>query len=74
MARKRDPDMLKALKASPKLGKRSGLLKATFSLKPKQLAAVVTEAQRRAQVAGRIRADASEVVREALDAWIARRK
>jgi hypothetical protein len=76
MARKAEAAMAKAMKANPKskIGPRSGFIKATFSLEPEQLAAVVGEAQRRAGAAGRIRADASEVVREALDAWIGKRK
>ncbi|MGC3998089.1 MAG: hypothetical protein QM767_11600 [Anaeromyxobacter sp.] len=61
--------MAKAIKASGKVGPRSGFVKATFSLLPEQLAAVVTEAQDRAQERGVVRADASEVVREALEAW-----
>jgi hypothetical protein len=75
MAKKpRSADMAEALRASGKIGPRSGFVKATFSITPEQLAAVVTEAQRRAQERGVIRADASAVVREALDAWAKRKR
>lgn len=75
MARKAaSSNMAQALKASPKIGPRSGFLKATFSVTPEQLAAVVTEAQRRAQDRGVVRADASAVVREALDTWMKRKR
>jgi hypothetical protein len=73
MAKKASSSMAQALRARGKIGKRSGFVKATFSVEPEQLASVVTEAQRRAQERGVIRADASAVVREALDAWIAKR-
>ena len=47
-----------------------GYLKSTFSIRPDQLRAIRAEARRRADAAGMFRADASEVVREALDLWI----
>jgi hypothetical protein len=49
-----------------------GYLKATFSIRPDQLRAIRAEARRRADAAGAFRADASEVVREALDNWVRR--
>lgn len=74
MVRKQEANMANAIKAGRKVGRRSGYIKATFSIEPEQLAAVVSEARRRADTEGAIRADASAVVREALAAWIARRK
>lgn len=56
-----------------KVGPRSGYVKATFSLTPSQLQMLLTEAKGRAERAGRFRPDASELVREVLDAWIGRR-
>jgi hypothetical protein len=47
-----------------------GLVKATFSIRPEQLVALRKEARRRADAAGTYRADASEVVREAVDLWL----
>jgi hypothetical protein len=64
----------RAVKASGKVGPRSGLVRMVVYVTPEHLGAVVDEGQRRAREAGRVRADASEVVREALDAWIGRRK
>jgi hypothetical protein len=63
----------KALKASGKVGPRSGLVRMVVYVRPEQLGAVVAEAQRRSQEKGVVRADSSAVVREALDAWIAKR-
>ncbi len=51
-----------------------GLAKATFSIRPDQLAAIRGEARRRADLAGSYRADASEVVREAIDSWLKGRR
>lgn len=57
-----------------KVGPRSGFLKVTLSLRPEQLTALVGAARRRADERGAIRADASEVAREAIDAWLKRLK
>ncbi len=64
--------MAKALKASGRVGPRSGLVRMVIYVRPEQLGAVVAEAQRRAQERGVVRADSSAVVREALDAWMKR--
>ncbi len=56
------------------VGKRSGLVKQAFSIRPDQLAALVRVARARADEAGRVRPDMGEVVREALDLWLARNK
>lgn len=74
MTKREAAAMAKAMKTSGKVGPRSGLVRAVFYVRPEQLGAVVTEAQGRAQAAGRVRSDASEVVREALDLWAKRRK
>jgi carbamoylphosphate synthase large subunit len=66
--------MAEAMRATRKVGARSGFVKATFSLDPEQLAGVVAEANRRALARGAMRSDASEVVREAIVAWLGRRK
>jgi hypothetical protein len=47
-----------------------GFTKATFSLRPEQLEALRAAARQRADRAGLFRPDVSEVVREALDAWL----
>lgn len=70
-ARKGTP---KKAKASWRVGKRSGFIKATVSLTREQFDAIRDEAKRRADQKGAIRADASEVVREALAAWLAKRR
>jgi hypothetical protein len=57
-----------------KAGPVSGLVKATFYVTPEVLAALVTEARKRADERGAVRADASAVAREALEAWLKRRK
>ena len=51
-----------------------GFVRAVVSLRPAQLDAIRDEAMRRmrARKAGRI--DAGEVIREAVDAWIGKRK
>jgi hypothetical protein len=64
--------MTAALKA--KAAPRSGLVRVTMYLEPEQLAALVAEAQKRAAATGKVRADASAVAREALAAWLKRRK
>ncbi len=48
---------------------RSGFVKLTVSVRPEQYAALLAEARRRADAAGRFKLDASELVREALDLW-----
>lgn len=55
--------------ASWRVGKRGGV-KATFTITREQFDAVRDEAKRRADERGSIRADASEVVRDALGAWL----
>ena len=71
---KREADMAKAIKVSRKVGPKSGMVKATFSLEPEQLAALLAEAQRRAQERGAMRSDTSEVVRELMAAWMKGRR
>lgn len=56
-----------------KVGPRSGLTRATFSVEVEQLEALQVEAMKRAQERGSLKPDASEVVREALTAWMKRR-
>ncbi len=56
--------------ASRKVGPRSGFVRATFSLAPEQLDAVLNEAKARADAAGRFQPDASEVVRDVLAGWV----
>jgi hypothetical protein len=53
---------------------KKGLVKAMFSMEAHQLAALRAEATRRMVERGRGRLDASEVVREAVDAWLKRRR
>ncbi len=67
---KAEGGMAEAMRTARKVGPRSGFVKATFSLEPEQLAGVVAEANRRAVERGAMRSDASEVVREALVAWL----
>lgn len=57
-----------------RIGPRSGFLKTIVSLEPEQLAELRAEALRRAQAQGSIRPDVSALVREALKAWLARRR
>jgi hypothetical protein len=59
--------------SSWRVGKRSGLFKATFSITGEQLEALKREADRR-RPAGALRSDTSAVLREVLDAWLARRR
>jgi hypothetical protein len=51
-----------------------GLEKAMFRLEPGQLQALRREALRRAGERGSMKPDASELVREAVEAWLPRRK
>lgn len=55
-------------------GMKKGLVKAMFSMESRQLEALRAEATRRMveRKAGRI--DASEVLREAVDAWLKRKR
>ncbi len=57
--------------ATWRVGKRTGLYKATFSITREQLEALSREAERR-RPPGALRADASKVLREILDAWLAK--
>ncbi len=57
-----------------KVGPKSGLAKTTVYLRPDQLRRLHEEARRRANAAGQLRADASAVLREAVDAWLAKRR
>jgi Arc/MetJ-type ribon-helix-helix transcriptional regulator len=65
-----------AKKAAAKQPERSpmfkGYQKVTVSLPPEQATALKQEALRRAFTAGGARPDAGEIVREALDAWLAK--
>lgn len=58
--------------ASWRVGKRSGLFKATFSIEREQLDALRDEADRR-RMPGALRSDTSEVLREMLAAWLKKR-
>jgi hypothetical protein len=49
-----------------------GHRKVVVSLKDSQAVALVAEARRRADERGAIRADVSEIIRELVDAWIAK--
>ncbi len=49
-------------------------LKVMFKIAPDQLEALRAEAMRRAKERNRGRIDASEVLREAVDAWMRKRK
>jgi hypothetical protein len=49
---------------------RKGLVKTLVSLEPKQLKALRAEAMKRMKASGAGRMDASEVLREVLDAWL----
>jgi hypothetical protein len=66
-----------APKKTPQLGPKGsplwkGLVKRTVSLTPDQDAALNREALRRALDAGEARPDAGAIMREALDAWLAK--
>lgn len=54
--------------------RKKGLEKAMFRLEPEQLEALRREALRRAAERGSMKPDASEVVREAVAAWMKRRR
>lgn len=53
---------------------KGGLVQVTVSLDPRHLAALRAEALRRAAASGSGRLDASAVLRELLDAWLAKAK
>lgn len=55
-------------------GMKRGLVRTIFSVTPEQLEALRAEATRRMVSRGRGRIDAGEVLREALDAWMRKRK
>jgi hypothetical protein len=52
---------------------KKGLVKQIFSVEPRQLEALRAEATRRMVERSRGRPDASEVLREAVDAWMRKR-
>jgi hypothetical protein len=54
-------------------GKKKGFSKATFSMDPEQLVGLRREAARRMVERGAGRVDASELVREAVGAWLRKR-
>jgi hypothetical protein len=66
------PRPLRAGRLSTVPPPKKGLKLAGFRLRPDQLAALRREARRRAEERDSQRPDASELVREALDAWIAK--
>jgi hypothetical protein len=66
--------MAKSPEKPPTVGPQSGLARFTVRLRPDQLAKLHSEARERADRAGRFRVDASEIVREALDAWFSGRR
>jgi hypothetical protein len=53
---------------------KKGLKLAGIRLRPDQIKALQLEAIRRAAVRGSMKPDASEVVREAVDAWLAKHR
>jgi hypothetical protein len=56
----------------PRSSRKKGLEKVMYRLEPRQIAALRSEAFRRAQERSTGRPDASEVLREVLDAWLSR--
>jgi hypothetical protein len=54
-------------------GRRRGHVKALVRLRPDQLKELRAEALKRAVASGAVRVDVSEVLREAVDAWLTRR-
>jgi hypothetical protein len=70
----KDMEIAKGLKASGKVGPRSGFVRLVSYVTPEQLGTVVAEAQRRAAEKGSVRADASAVVRDALALWMTKRR
>jgi hypothetical protein len=53
--------------------RKKGLKAATYRIHPAQIAALQKEAMRRAAERGSMKPDASELVREAIDAWFKKR-
>lgn len=51
-----------------------GLKPVVVRLEPAQIAALKVEALRRAQKAGSVRPDVSELVRAAIDGWLAKKR
>lgn len=74
MARRGEERVPKAPAPLGGRGMKKGLTKATFSLEPAQLEVLRAEATRRMQERKAGRIDASEVVREAIEAWAKRRR
>ncbi len=58
----------------PRNPRAKGLKPVVVRLEPTQIAALKREALRRANERGSMKPDASELVRAALDAWLARRR
>lgn len=68
------PKRAAAAETKPVNPRKKGLKAATYRMEPGQIDALQREALKRAQERGSFKADASEIVREAVDAWIAKRK
>lgn len=68
---KREPELVRK---GPRVSPRSGFVKVLVSIEPDQHEALKAEAMRRAAARGTLRPDASELVREALAAYLKRRK
>lgn len=62
------------MEARPVNPRAKGLEKATFRLTPELLARLRAEARRRAAESGKGVNDASQIVREALEAWLTKRR
>lgn len=62
------------VRKGPRVSPRSGFVKVLVSIEPDQHEALKAEARRRSEARGTLRPDASELVREALGAWLKRRK
>ena len=67
---------LRSAKKEPRAWARTkgGMVKGVFTLSAEQDRAIREEAFRRAKESGSLRPDASAVLREVLDAWLARRR
>lgn len=63
----------KSASEKPKNPRAKGLERVMVRLEPAQIAALKAEALSRAQKAGSVRGDVSELVREALVLWLRRR-
>lgn len=66
--------VLKAPEPKPVNPRKKGLKPVLVRLEPTQITALKAEAMRRAAERGTIKPDASEIVREALAAWMARKR